>query len=201
MEGLIMATFMGRKLTFSINIWSPPEVNLLVPPSINRPVALGITPEIPTLPNLLISPSVIPAQTSLAIAPQVTQTQVVNTSNFLALFGSNFQDNFLLGQGLFLYEMFMDDLTEIISYKMQIIANSASDDYGDDFIPFDFYTKHILITVWDNPIDIILTRHGTESWYVNVNGFGFLKKLAVRGYKIKNTNPGKVARYQMLVMG
>jgi hypothetical protein len=105
------------------------------------------------------------------------------------------------GGGLTLYEMFIDDLTEILGSKMQIIANSANDDYSDDFIPFDFYTRHILITTWDNPIDVILTRHGQESWYVNVNGFGFLKKLAVRGYKIKNTNPGMVARYQIVAMG
>jgi hypothetical protein len=109
--------------------------------------------------------------------------------------------HFLLGRGLSLYEMFIDDLTEIIAYKMQIIANSAGDNYGDDFIPFDFYTRHILITTWDNPIDVILTRHGQESWYVNVNGYGFLKKLAVRGYKIKNTNPGMVARYQVVALG
>ena len=182
-----MATYMGRKLTFSINVWVPPT-NKLISPLVVTPGNLSITPQVTTPANL-------------AIAPQVTQTQAINTSNFLALFGSDFQQNFLLGRGLALYEMFIDDLTEIISYKMQIIANSASDDYSDEFIKFDFYTRHILITTWDNPVDVILTRHGTESWYVNVNGFGFLKKLAVRGYKIKNTNPGRVARYQMVAFG
>jgi len=166
----------------------PSEPSMFIPAMVTTPSALGVTPSVSATPGL-------------AIAPQVTQTQVVNTSNFLALFGSDFQQNFLLGRGLALYEMFIDDLTEIISYKMQIIANSASDDYSDDFIKFDFYTRHILITTWNNPVDVILTRHGTESWYVNVNGFGFLKKLAVRGYKIKNTNPGRVARYQMVAFG
>ena len=166
----------------------PSEPSMFIPAMVTTPSALGVTPSVSATPGL-------------AIAPQVTQTQVVNTSNFLALFGSDFQQNFLLGRGLALYEMFIDDLTEIISYKMQIIANSASDDYSDDFIKFDFYTRHILITTWNNPVDVILTRHGTESWYVNVNGFGFLKKLAVRGYKIKNTNPGMVARYQMVAFG
>jgi len=166
----------------------PSEPSLFIPAMVTTPSALGVTPSVSATPGL-------------AIAPQVTQTQVVNTNNFLALFGSDFQENLILGRGLALYEMFIDDLTEIISYKMQIIANSASDDYTDDFIKFDFYTRHILITTWDNPVDVILTRHGTESWYVNVNGFGFLKKLAVRGYKIKNTNPGRVARYQMVAFG
>jgi hypothetical protein len=166
----------------------PAEPSMFIPPMVTTPSALGVTPSVSATPGL-------------AIAPQVTQTQVVNTNNFLALFGSDFQENLILGRGLSLYEMFIDDLTEIISYKMQIIANSASDDYTDDFIKFDFYTRHILITTWDNPVDVILTRHGTESWYVNVNGFGFLKKLAVRGYKIKNTNPGRVARYQMVAFG
>ena len=166
----------------------PAEPSMFIPPMVTTPSALGVTPSISATPGL-------------AIAPQVTQTQAINTSNFLALFGSDFQQNFLLGRGLSLYEMFIDDLTEIIAYKMQIIANSAGDDYSDDFIKFDFYTRHILITTWDNPVDVILTRHGQESWYVNVNGFGFLKKLAVRGYKIKNTNPGRVARYQMVAFG
>lgn len=164
------------------------------------PRVAGKMPDVPESRSLFVPPMVT-TPANLAITPQVTQTQAINTGNFLALFGSDFQENLILGRGLSLYEMFIDDLTEIISYKMQIIANSASDDYPDEFIKFDFYTKHILITTWDNPVDVILTRHGQENWYINVNGFGFLKKLAVRGYKIKNTNPGMVARYQMVAFG
>lgn len=153
------------------------------------PRVAGKMPDIPESRSLFIMPSV--AQPSnLAIAPASPQ-----------MFGSDFQQNLLLGGGLGLYEMFVDDLTEIMSYKMQIIADSASDDYSDDFIKFNFYTKHILLTTWDNPVDVILTRHGQENFYIAVNGFGFLKKLAVRGFKIKNSNPGFIARYQLVAFG
>lgn len=100
-----------------------------------------------------------------------------------------------------LFDMLIDDLTEIISYKIQVIAGNANDTYPDDFIKFNFYANHVLLTTWDNPADIILTRHGQENFYINVNGFGFLKKLSVRGFKIKNSTPGFVSRYQLIILG
>lgn len=100
-----------------------------------------------------------------------------------------------------LFDLFIDDLTEIISYKMQVITGNAGDLFPNDFIPFNFYANHILLTTWDNPADIILTRHGQENFYISVNGFGFLKKLSVRGFKIKNSTPGFVSRYQLIILG
>ena len=169
-------------------------------PSIPIQQGLAIAPSIPIQQGLAIAPSIADSG-NLAVAHQQTGIEVVNTGNFLSLFSSNIQQNIILDMGLSLCEMLIDDLTEMTAYKMQIIANSASDDYSDDFIPFDFYTRFIFLSTWDNPVDIIFTRHGTENFYIAINGFGFLKKLAVRGYKIKNSNPTLTARYQLVALG
>lgn len=108
---------------------------------------------------------------------------------------------FLIPGSLDLFLLFVGDLDDLISYKMQVITGTATDNFQANYIPFQFYSKHILINVWDNPLDLALARYGTDDFLTTIKDNGFIKKLSVRGYKIKNATPGYISRYQLIIMG
>lgn len=138
------------------------------------------------------------------VAPLIAGKTAINIIDYgyLKLPPTNVIDySYLQIQPLELYMLFIDDLDDYTSYKMQVISGTATDNFTSSYIAFNFYSKHILVNVWDNPVDISLTRYGTDEFMTTVRDFGFLKKLSVRGYKIKNSSPGFPAKFQLIIMG
>ena len=95
------------------------------------------------------------------------------------------------------------DLLGPVPFVYDVFAGFAEDEYPEDFVmfPFDPFPCRLVIgTIRDGPALLIFTYDGETEQPERRFDLGFARLEACRGFKIKNAEPGRICRYQMIPM-
>lgn len=95
------------------------------------------------------------------------------------------------------------DLMGPTTFWYDVYRGLAEDSYPADFVLFPFephMSRLIIATIRDAPAYIIFTYDGETEQPERRFDLGFARLEAIRGFKIKNAEPGRVCRYQMIPM-
>lgn len=95
------------------------------------------------------------------------------------------------------------DLLGPIPFWYDVYAGLAADDYPEDFVLFPFephMSRLIIATIRDAPAYLIFTYDGVTEQPERRFDLGFARLEAARGFKIRNAEPGRACRYQIIPM-
>lgn len=89
------------------------------------------------------------------------------------------------------------------SYRYRVIRGLADDDYPDGFTMVDtalgdMTSRQVMISVFDNPVDIITTYDGVNELSQRYFQAGYIGIEAIRGFKVRNFLPGRQSMYQVV---
>ena len=101
------------------------------------------------------------------------------------------------------FEAWMMTQQSYSSFRYRVITGLADDDYPDDFIMVDtdlggMTSRQVMISVFDNPVDIITTYDGVTELSQRYFEAGFVGIEAIRGFKVRNFLPGRQSAYQVV---
>jgi len=85
-------------------------------------------------------------------------------------------------------------------YDLKVFSGVAPDQLQDNYIDFGLDSRIIELMVLDNPVDIVFSRNGRDVLVGFESQGGYVDALYAKAFKIKNTNPGYTARYQLTVI-
>lgn len=99
------------------------------------------------------------------------------------------------------------DLLGPVPFWYRNCSGFAEDDYQDDFVMFEFpgapdqyMTRLIIATIRDAPAYLVFTYDGVTEQPERRFDLGFARVEAARGFKIRNAEPGRPCRYQIIPM-
>lgn len=101
------------------------------------------------------------------------------------------------------FEAWMMTQQSYSSFRYRVITGLAEDDYPDDFTVVDtalggMTSRQVMISVFDNPVDIITTYDGVTELSQRYFEAGYIGIEAIRGFKVRNFLPGRQSRYQVV---
>lgn len=102
------------------------------------------------------------------------------------------------------FEAWMMSQQSYQSFRYKVYSGLAADDYPVDFITVDtdlggMTSRQVMISVFDNPVDIITTYDGVTELGQRYFEAGYMGIEAIRGFKVRNFLPGRQSRYQVVV--
>jgi hypothetical protein len=92
----------------------------------------------------------------------------------------------------------MEDISP--GYDMRVFSGNAPDQFQPNYIDFGLDSRIIELQVLDHPVDILFSRNGVDVLVTFQSQGGYVDALYAKSFKIKNTNPGFTARYQLVVI-
>jgi len=102
------------------------------------------------------------------------------------------------------FEFWMFNQQSYSSARYKATMVTAEDDYPADFTMIDSYlgdmtSRQVMISVFDNPVDIIMTYDGTTPLSQRFFEAGYIGIEAIKGFKVRNFLPGRQSRCQIVV--
>jgi hypothetical protein len=85
-------------------------------------------------------------------------------------------------------------------YDLRVFGGVAPDQFPVDYINMGLDCRIIALTILGHPADIIFSLDGVNPVIGFQSQGGYLDRLSARYFKIKNTVPGFIANYQLVVI-
>lgn len=92
------------------------------------------------------------------------------------------------------------DLLGPIPFDYEVYSGTAEDNFPDSPVIYPFMCRLILATIRDAPAMISFTYDGETDQPERRFEIGFTRLEAARGFKIRNAEPGRACRYQVIPM-
>lgn len=85
-------------------------------------------------------------------------------------------------------------------YDLRVFSGVAPDQFPADYVDFGLDSRIIELMVLNHPVDVVFSRNGRDVLVSFESQGGYVDALYAKAFKIKNTNPGYTARYQLTVI-
>lgn len=84
------------------------------------------------------------------------------------------------------------------AFRYEVYKGLALDSFGS-FVDLPYQSTRVMADVWDNAVDIELTKSGGESSIRWEQFDQFIESMSCIGFRVKNSTPGKTGRYELVM--
>jgi hypothetical protein len=85
-------------------------------------------------------------------------------------------------------------------YDLRVFSGAAPDQYPANYIDTTLDFRMLALIVLGHPADIVFSRDGIDPIIEFRSRGGYLDAMNARYFKIRNTDPGFIANYQLVVI-